>query len=129
MERETTGPAELGRQLREVRKYRRLSLQAVAGPAKISAAYLQKLERGEVKEPSPHVLYRLSEALDVPYSDLMRLAEYVVPRQTRNPGSEDMNLLAHALNKKEFERLSAEEVEELARYLRWYRHDRETRTG
>ncbi len=64
--------------------------------------------------------------LDVPYADLMRLANYIVPRDAKRPEPQDVNLLAHALNTKEFEGLSAEELEELARYLRWYRHDRET---
>ena len=39
----------LGDQLREVRRIRGLSLKAVAEPAKISIAYLQKLEGGEAK--------------------------------------------------------------------------------
>lgn len=124
-----TQPAELGRQLREVRELRKLSLKKVADPARISVAYLQKLERGDVKDPSPHILHRLSEVLGVPYADLMRLANYVVPRKAGAPGPEDVNLLAHALNRKEFEGLSAEEVEALARYLRWYRHDKRNREG
>ena len=69
----------LGEQLRTVRKVRGLSLKAVAGPAQISTAYLQKLEAGEVRQPSPNVLHRLSEALEVPYAGLMELAGYVVP--------------------------------------------------
>jgi len=130
--RVTMDPVELGRQLREVRELKGLSLKRVADPAEISAAYLQKLERGDVRDPSPHILYRLSGVLEVPYVELMRLANYVVPREPREDEASEphgVNLLAHALNSKEFERLSAEELEELARYLRWYRHDRESRAG
>jgi transcriptional regulator with XRE-family HTH domain len=128
-----TKPAELGRQLREVREVRGLSLKGVANPAKISAAYLQKLERGDVKDPSPHILYRLSETLDVPYPDLMRLAGYVVPSEVQADEAEEVNLLAHALSTEgfleDFKDLSAQEAMELARYLRWYRHDRASRAG
>src|ERR1700730_18566239 len=71
----------LGDQLRAVRKVRGLSLKAVAGPAEISTAYLQKLEGGDVQQPSPHVLHRLAEVLEIPYGTLMQLAGYVIPAQ------------------------------------------------
>lgn len=69
----------LGGRLHEVRQIRGLSLKAVAEPAEISIAYLQKLEGGDVKQPSPHVLHRLGQVLEVPYGTLMELAGYVVP--------------------------------------------------
>lgn len=74
---------ELGHQLKTVRQLKGLSLKSVAEPAQISVAYLQKLEGGEVRQPSPNVLLRLGKALAVPYSTLMELAGYVVP----NPNS------------------------------------------
>ena len=70
---------ELGEQLRSVRQVRGDSLKSVATAAEISSAYLQKLEGGDVQQPSPNVLHRLSEVLDVPYATLMSLAGYVVP--------------------------------------------------
>lgn len=71
----------LGQHLREVRQVRGLSLKAVAEPAEISIAYLQKLEGGAVQQPSPHVLHRLGQVLEVPYGTLMELAGYVVPEK------------------------------------------------
>jgi transcriptional regulator with XRE-family HTH domain len=71
----------LGEELRSLRKVRGLSLKAVAEPAEISTAYLQKLEGGEVRQPSPHVLHRLADVLGVPYAVLMELAGYVVPER------------------------------------------------
>jgi transcriptional regulator with XRE-family HTH domain len=68
---------ELAQRLREVRTARRLSLEAVSGAAKISPAYLHKLEAGRVKAPSPHVLRRLAVALDLPYRTAMELAGYL----------------------------------------------------
>jgi HTH-type transcriptional regulator, competence development regulator len=67
----------LGERLREARSGQRLSLEAASGAAKISPAYLHKLEGGGVRTPSPHVLRRLGEVLDVPYRTLMRLAGYL----------------------------------------------------
>ncbi len=111
--------ASLGAQLHEVRRLKEKSLKAVAEPAGISAAYLQKLERDEVKRPSPHVLHALAEVLGVPYMTLMEAAGYVVPvadEKKVKPGS----VLAHALSS---ENITDEEAEALARYLRWYRNE------
>lgn len=69
----------LGEELGNVRAANGKSLKVVAAAADISPAYLQKLEGNEVKNPSPNILYKLSEALGVPYPTLMTLAGYVVP--------------------------------------------------
>lgn len=111
---------ELGARLRQVREMRGLSLKAASVIARISAAYLQKLEQGKVKEPSPNILFRLAGALDVPYEDLMELAGYVVPRSTK-AGKASTNVLAQALKSSD---LTDDEVEELARYLAWRRHNK-----
>ncbi|MDP9226033.1 MAG: helix-turn-helix domain-containing protein, partial [Actinomycetota bacterium] len=69
----------IGSRLRQVRDLRRKPLSTVAKAAEISTAYLQKLEAGAVRQPSPNVLHHLSQALDIDYAELMRLAGYVVP--------------------------------------------------
>jgi transcriptional regulator with XRE-family HTH domain len=69
--------AELGDALKIARESRGASLQTVASGAKISAAYLQKLERGAVGTPSPRVLRRLGHELGLGYLDLMVLADYL----------------------------------------------------
>ena len=43
--------------------------------------YLHKLEAGRVNDPSPRVLQRLSEALELPYRRLMALADYLLPAE------------------------------------------------
>ena len=68
-----------GTLLRQAREVRGLSGSDAARAAGISAAYLSKLESDAVKKPSPHVLHQLSEALAVPYAELMRLSGYLVP--------------------------------------------------
>ena len=67
---------QLGEVLRDRREGRRLSMQATAERAGISAGYQFKLEGGFVRTPSPRVLYRLGAVLELPYPELMRLAGY-----------------------------------------------------
>ena len=69
----------LGAELKNIRGLKGLTRHAVAKPAKISAAYLQKLEEGAVRNPSPRILYRLGEVLGAPYGALMELAGYANP--------------------------------------------------
>jgi transcriptional regulator with XRE-family HTH domain len=67
---------QLGEAIRDRREARRLSMQATADRAGISAGYQFKLEGGFVRTPSPRVLHRLSAVLEVPYPELMKLAGY-----------------------------------------------------
>ena len=113
---------DLGQELHNVRLTLGLSLQAAATPAGISATYLQKLERGEVKNPSPHVLYGLSSALSVPYPDLMGLAGYPVPGRREMAGAP----LDHALSASD---LTAEERRAVAAFVRHLRAEREPDRG
>jgi transcriptional regulator with XRE-family HTH domain len=106
--------AELGLTLRAAREISGRSLKAVAGPAGISAAYLMKLERGEVTSPSPHILHRLARELAVSYADLMRLAGYIVPE----PDGQRSGVLDHALSSKN---LTEEEARAVAAFLKVYR--------
>jgi len=72
---------ELGNELRRAREDKDVSLVSVAGPANISAAYLHKLERGVIDNPSPRVLARLAAVLEVNYLRLMELAGYLDEEQ------------------------------------------------
>jgi transcriptional regulator with XRE-family HTH domain len=72
---------ELGKELKQGREAKGVSLDAIAGPAKISAAYLHKLERGVVNNPSPRVLARIAAVLKIPYLRLMELAGYLDEEQ------------------------------------------------
>jgi transcriptional regulator with XRE-family HTH domain len=112
----------LGATLERARKMRGHSLKAVADPAKISATYLHKLERELVGEPSPHVLYRLAEQLDLPYHHLMRLAGYVVPSSGAPGRARKMTgPLTHALSS---EPMTEQEANALAEYLAFLRQRR-----
>jgi HTH-type transcriptional regulator, competence development regulator len=115
-------PASIGAALRQAREVRELSAVDAARAAGISSAYLSKLENDAVKKPSPHVLHQLSEALAVPYADLMRLSGYLVPGEAApTPG----DTVGAAL----FAGLTDDERDELLEYLAWYRARRRSSRG
>lgn len=103
---------ELGKELRKTREAQGASLEAVAGPAKISAAYLHKLERGGVGSPSPRVLARLAAALEVSYLRLLELAGYLDEEQLakvrlREPGPRPHPLAGQQLSPEEWRAVGA----------------------
>jgi transcriptional regulator with XRE-family HTH domain len=108
--------------IRQAREVRELSAVDAARAAGISAAYLSKLENDSVRSPSPHVLHQLSEALTVPYAELMRLNGY------RVPGDND-DLSADTVGAALFADLNDDERLELLEYLAWYRARRRSHRG
>lgn len=112
----------LGATLKQAREVRELSAVDAARSAGISAAYLSKLENDAVKKPSPHVLHQLSEALAVPYAELMRLSGYRVPGEADHDASV-------AVGAALFADLTEDERDELLEYLAWYRARRRATRG
>ena len=108
----------IGGVLKQARDVRELSGVEAARAAGISAAYLSKLESDAVKRPSPHVLHQLSEALGLPYAELMRLCGYRVPGDPRDT--------ARGVSAALFADLTDDERDELLEYLAWYRARRRT---
>ena len=111
-----------GAVLRRAREVRELSAGDAARAAGISAAYLSKLENDAVKRPSPLVLHQLSEALTLPYAELMRLSGYRVPGEEQRSVGENVGAAL-------FANLTDDERDELLEYLAWYRARRRTRRG
>ena len=114
--------ASIGNALRQAREVRELSAVDAARASGISPAYLSRLENDAVHKPSPNVLHRLSEALGLPYADLMRLSGYRLPEESSTSSNE---AIAAAL----FANLTEDEREELLEYLAWYRTRRRSRRG
>lgn len=75
---------ELGEQLKAARQASGRSLQSVAEAAKVSTAYLHKLEGGVVNSPNPRLLLRLAEELQISYAGLMLSAGYLLPTAKDN---------------------------------------------
>jgi transcriptional regulator with XRE-family HTH domain len=113
VENTVVAPA-IGRFLKRSRQVRALSATQVARTAGISAAYLSKLENDAVKKPSPPVLHQLSEALAVPYAELMRLSGYPIPGEDGAPPSDTIGAAL-------FADITEDERDELLEYLAWYR--------
>lgn len=113
-------PPSFGTVLKQAREVRELSAIDAARAAAISPAYLSKLENDAVKRPSPHVLHQLSEALALPYAELMRLTGYHLPAQSQ---SSESGTVSTAL----FADLTDDERDELLEYLAWYRARRRSR--
>jgi len=111
----------IGVLLRQARELRQLSTGDAARAARISPAYLNRLENDAVRKPSPHVLHQLSEALAVPYADLMRLSGYRLPDEV------DAAASPASLSTALFGDLTEDEREELTEYLAWYRSRRSSR--
>jgi len=111
----------IGTLLRQAREIRQLSSGEAARAAGISPAYLNRLENDAVKKPSPHVLHRLSEALTVPYADLLRLSGYRLPDEPDAPPA------TAALSGMLFGDLTEDERAALVEYLAWYRYRRRSR--
>lgn len=70
---------DLGGELKAARQQGGQPLQVVADAAKLSTAYLHKLEAGVVNSPNPRLLMRLAEVLPISYATLMEAAGYVLP--------------------------------------------------
>jgi transcriptional regulator with XRE-family HTH domain len=87
----------LGNELRKARERIGVSLESVAGPAKISAAYLHKLEHGAVNSPSPRVLARLAVVLEISYLRLFELAGYLAEEQLAQARRREPSTPSHPL--------------------------------
>lgn len=111
----------LGMYLRSARLKKELSLRAVeeATEGEVSNAYLSQLENGKIAKPSPHVLYALSNALEVSYETLMERAGYIVKANERAERSKHGKAATFSIDN-----LTPEEEKALLEhlnYLRWQR--------
>ena len=72
-------PGALGSFLRKARGDAGLTQRDVERETGVSNAYLSQLESGKVREPSPRILHKLSEAYGVSYADLLAASGYPLP--------------------------------------------------
>jgi len=112
---------ELAEKLRQYRNLKGRTLREVEKETGVSNAYLNQLEQGKVKGPSPHILQKLANFYGVPYTNLLELAGYLIPKEEarakRTAG------VAFSLLKD----LTKEEEEELLKYLEFMRQKKKAR--
>jgi transcriptional regulator with XRE-family HTH domain len=117
-------PNELGGLLADLRVAKGLSLRQVeeATGQAVSNAYLSQLEKGKIQKPSPNVLHSLAAVYAVPYESLMEKAGYLLPSHG-DTGGRRRRLTAFAIDD-----LTAEEEEELLKYLAFLRSRNSSRS-
>jgi len=121
----------LGQYLWDLRHATGLSLRDVEEASGVSNAYLSQLETGKITKPSPDFLYRLAEVYaahlpaNVPivcsYERMMELAGHIVP-------AKDSGRRRGRLPTFSTEELTADEEEELLKYLAFIRMRRGKKT-
>jgi transcriptional regulator with XRE-family HTH domain len=101
--------------LRALREDAGLTLREVETRCGVSNGYLSLLEHDRVKEPSPRVLYALSQCFGVSYLELMERAGYPVPppEERGRPGAGPPGAVFRGA-----ERLSADDREEIRQLIR-----------
>lgn len=102
----------LGHFLRAARDAKALSLRDVERSTDISNAYLSQVESGRIKEPSPNVLFKLSELYQVDYAKVMDLAGYPSPKLGRRRAESAHSRLGP---------ITPEEASQLSEYLAFLR--------
>lgn len=85
-------------QLRDMRKMKGFTIRELADRSGVSAAYISQLENGNRGVPSPDVLMKLSEGLNMPYTELMQIAGYL----EKPHGKKDENYVRPKVNLRRF---------------------------
>ena len=85
----TPGRRQFGNVLRKIRKIRGKSIYELAKEAQVDAGYISRLENAHRNPPSPRILQRFAEALDVRVDLLMMAAGYLEFDAAGRPLDED----------------------------------------
>lgn len=67
----------IGEYIKNVRLEKGLTSRKLAEKSGVSQPYISQLENGKNNNPSPEILKKLSETLDINYTDLMEMAGYI----------------------------------------------------
>jgi HTH-type transcriptional regulator, competence development regulator len=106
----------LAEELARLRRLKQVSLREVEKATGMSNAYLSQLEKGDAKNPSPPLLYKLAEFFEVPYESLLASAGYLDEEQLAAHGARPPSQIERMLMSA---RLSEEEESEVASFLEY----------
>lgn len=123
----TRGAESLGSYLKQLRKSTGLTLREVEikTDGSIKNGYLSQVENGQIKQPSPSVLWELSELYGVDYDDLLvRAGHRERLSDQRVTGGKVAGIPLRALQE-----LTPDEQAELRDYLEFIKHRRRTSVG
>lgn len=70
-------PTNIGSYIAQLRAEKKMSQRDLAEKSKISNTEISRIEAGKRNNPTPATLRALAEALNVEYSDLMKIAGYI----------------------------------------------------
>lgn len=85
-------------QLKDIRKQKGFTIREVAHRSGVSAAYISQLENGNRGIPSPDIIQKLSDGLNVSYTELMKAAGYLEAKPSPPSSSEPINLRRFIMN-------------------------------
>ncbi|MFX3616097.1 MAG: helix-turn-helix domain-containing protein [Sporolactobacillus sp.] len=68
---------EFGKYLKNIRTKRGLGVNQLAAYSGVSSSQISRMEKGERKKPKPDTIKKLSNALNVPYTEMMEAAGYI----------------------------------------------------
>lgn len=78
--------------LKDLRKLKGYTIREVADRSGVSPAYISQLENGNRNVPSPDIIAKLSEGLNISYSELMGVAGYLENNEPRKLNTAPINL-------------------------------------
>lgn len=107
----------LGAFLVAARKKKNLTLRGVEKAIGVSNAYLSQIENGDVQQPSPTILAKLSKLYEIPYATTLAYAGYPVPGAANGDNTAS---IASRIG-----RITEEEEVALLEYLEFLRSKRE----
>lgn len=107
----------LGEYLKRSRLSIPMSLRAVEGKTEgISNGYLSQIESNQIKQPSPNVLFQLSEVYGLDYRDLLVRAQHRVPT---NKGAAKQDAELGGIPLRALSDLTDEERKQVTDYIAW----------
>lgn len=78
--------------LKDLRKLKGYTIREVSDRSGVSSAYISQLENGNRAVPSPDILMKLSEGLNISYAELMKKAGYIEHQNPSTPIKTAVNL-------------------------------------